>query len=170
MYIGWSSSGLAWTCISQSRFYPTNLPRCVSSVVSFWVCEVSKFFCLFVCLFITFPPFILKLGFVCLFFFFSSKNISWLWFSFWVPPLSSFSSPPSYQIQLFCVFFKTIGLIRWLTFNPSTGEAEAGWSLRAPGQPDLKSEFQDSQGFTEKPCLKKQTNKQTNKQTFVHKE
>ena len=45
-------------------------------------------------------------------------------------------------------------------FNPSTWEAEAG-------QPGLQSEFQDSQGYTEKPCLKKpkqqqQTNKQTN--------
>jgi hypothetical protein len=28
------------------------------------------------------------------------------------------------------------------------------------GQPGLQSEFQDSQGYTEKPCLK---NKQTNK-------
>jgi hypothetical protein len=33
------------------------------------------------------------------------------------------------------------------------------------GQPGLQSEFQDSQGYTEKPCLKKQTNKQTNQQT-----
>ena len=32
-----------------------------------------------------------------------------------------------------------------------------------PGQPGLQSEFQDSQGYTEKPCLEK--NKQTNKQT-----
>jgi hypothetical protein len=31
------------------------------------------------------------------------------------------------------------------------------------GQPRLQSEFQDSQGYAEKPCLK--TNKQTNKQT-----
>jgi hypothetical protein len=30
------------------------------------------------------------------------------------------------------------------------------------GQPGLQSEFQDSQGYTEKPCLK--TNKQTKKQ------
>jgi hypothetical protein len=36
------------------------------------------------------------------------------------------------------------------------------------GQPGLQSEFQDSQGYTEKPCLKKQktkTNKQTKKQS-----
>ena len=42
------------------------------------------------------------------------------------------------------------------------------------GQPGLQSGFQDSQGFTEKPCLKKQNktkqnkkhkNKQTNKNT-----
>jgi hypothetical protein len=49
-------------------------------------------------------------------------------------------------------------------FNPSTWEAEAGGflSLRPAG---LQSEFQDSQGYTEKPYLEKtkQTNKQTNK-------
>jgi hypothetical protein len=45
-------------------------------------------------------------------------------------------------------------------FNPSTQEAEAG-----RGQPGLQSEFQDSQGYTKKPCLEKQTNKQTNKRT-----
>jgi hypothetical protein len=40
------------------------------------------------------------------------------------------------------------------------------------GEPGLQSEFQDSQGYTKKPCLEKQTtktknptNKQTNKQT-----
>jgi hypothetical protein len=31
------------------------------------------------------------------------------------------------------------------------------------GQSGLQSEFQDSQGYTEKPCLKKQTNKKTQK-------
>jgi hypothetical protein len=36
--------------------------------------------------------------------------------------------------------------------------------FRVRGQPGLQSEFQDSQGYTEKPCLEnKQTNKQTNK-------
>jgi hypothetical protein len=39
------------------------------------------------------------------------------------------------------------------TFNPSIQEAEAS----------LQSEFQDSQDYKEKPCLK-QTNKQTKKQ------
>jgi hypothetical protein len=33
-------------------------------------------------------------------------------------------------------------------FNLSTWEAEAG-------QPGLQGEFQDSQGYTEKPCLEK---------------
>jgi hypothetical protein len=37
------------------------------------------------------------------------------------------------------------------TFNPSTWEAEASLSLQ--------SEFKDSQGYTEKPCLEKPTNK-----------
>jgi hypothetical protein len=47
-------------------------------------------------------------------------------------------------------------------FNPSTWEAEAGrfLSLRPA------CEFQDSQGYTEKPCREKQKQKQTtNKQT-----
>ena len=44
-------------------------------------------------------------------------------------------------------------------------EAEAG-RFWVQGQPGLQSEFQDSQGYTEKPCLKKtKQNKQTNKQT-----
>jgi hypothetical protein len=40
-------------------------------------------------------------------------------------------------------------------FNPSTWEVEAGGFLRVRGQPGLQSEFQDSQGYTEKPCLEK---------------
>ena len=48
------------------------------------------------------------------------------------------------------------------TFNPSTQEVDF-WVW---GQPDLQSEFQDSQGYTEKPCPEKQKTKtnQTNKQ------
>jgi hypothetical protein len=42
-----------------------------------------------------------------------------------------------------------------------TQEAEAGGSLWVQGQSGLQSEFQDSQGYTEKPCLEKQ-----NKQKF----
>jgi hypothetical protein len=42
-----------------------------------------------------------------------------------------------------------------LAFNPSTREAEAGGSLLDQGQPGLQSEFQDSQSYTEKPCLGK---------------
>jgi hypothetical protein len=38
-------------------------------------------------------------------------------------------------------------------FNPSTWEAEAGGFLSQPG---LQSEFQDSQGYTGKLCLKKE--------------
>jgi hypothetical protein len=33
------------------------------------------------------------------------------------------------------------------------------------GQPGLQSEFQDSQNYTEKPCLEKQTNQKTNQPT-----
>jgi hypothetical protein len=43
--------------------------------------------------------------------------------------------------------------------NPSTWEAEAGRFLSS--RPAWSTEFQDSQGYTEKPYLEKQTNKQT---------
>ena len=39
-------------------------------------------------------------------------------------------------------------------FNSSTREAEAGGSQRLWGQPSLQSEFQNSQDYTERPCLK----------------
>jgi hypothetical protein len=39
------------------------------------------------------------------------------------------------------------------TFNPSTWEAEAGGFLSS--RPAWSTEFQDSQGYTKKPCLKK---------------
>jgi hypothetical protein len=45
------------------------------------------------------------------------------------------------------------------TFNPSTREAEAGRF-----QAGLQSEFQDSQGYTQKPCLKKQNKTKQQKQ------
>jgi hypothetical protein len=38
------------------------------------------------------------------------------------------------------------------TFNPSTGDAERG-------QPALQSKVQDSQGYTERPCLEKRGKK-----------
>jgi hypothetical protein len=41
-------------------------------------------------------------------------------------------------------------------FNPSTREAEAGGFLSSrPASKASQSEFQDSQGYTEKPCLEK---------------
>jgi hypothetical protein len=53
-------------------------------------------------------------------------------------------------------------------FNPSTWEAEAGGFLSS--RPGLQSEFQDSQGYTEKPCLEKQNKtKQNKKQTTTTK-
>jgi hypothetical protein len=44
-------------------------------------------------------------------------------------------------------------------FNPRTREAEAGrfLSSETSSEPGLQSEFQDSQGYTEKFCLKNQT-------------
>jgi hypothetical protein len=46
-------------------------------------------------------------------------------------------------------------------FTSSTGEAEAGQALWVRGQPGLQSEFQDSQGYTEKPYLKNKQQKKT---------
>ena len=41
------------------------------------------------------------------------------------------------------------------TFNPSTQEAVEGGSLSSTqGQPGLQIQFQDSQGYMEKLCLK----------------
>ena len=48
------------------------------------------------------------------------------------------------------------------TFNPSTQEAKAGVLLSS--KPSWsKSEFQDSQGYTEKPCLAKKKKKKEKK-------
>jgi hypothetical protein len=43
-------------------------------------------------------------------------------------------------------------------FHLSTWEEEAGGFL-SRGHPSLQSEFQDSQGYTEKPCLEKKKKK-----------
>jgi hypothetical protein len=51
-------------------------------------------------------------------------------------------------------------------FDPSTREAEAGGFLSQPG---LQSDFQDSQGYTEKPCLKKTKQNKKKKQTKTKK-
>ena len=42
------------------------------------------------------------------------------------------------------------------TFSPGTWEAEAGGSLSLRVVPVLQNKFQDSQSYTEKPCLEKQ--------------
>jgi hypothetical protein len=51
---------------------------------------------------------------------------------------------------------KELGVVEH-TFNPSTWEAEAGGFLssRPAWSTEWESEFQDSQGYTEKPCLEK---------------
>ena len=40
------------------------------------------------------------------------------------------------------------------SFNASTHEAEVDGSVCVPSQPGVQSKFQDSQGYTEKPCFK----------------
>jgi hypothetical protein len=52
-------------------------------------------------------------------------------------------------------------------FNPTTQETEAGRFLSLRANSGLQSEFQDSQGYTEKPCLektKKKKKKERNKE------
>jgi hypothetical protein len=48
-------------------------------------------------------------------------------------------------------------------FNPSTWEAETGGFLSSRSQPGLQSEFQESQSYTEKPCLEKPKKKKKKK-------
>jgi ABC-type phosphate/phosphonate transport system substrate-binding protein len=52
------------------------------------------------------------------------------------------------------------GRICWAWWRTSLILA-LGRQRQVRGQPGLQSEFQDSQGYTEKPCLENQTNKQT---------
>jgi hypothetical protein len=40
-------------------------------------------------------------------------------------------------------------------FTPSTDRRQRQADLWVEGQPGLQSKFQDSQGYTEKPCLRK---------------
>jgi hypothetical protein len=48
-------------------------------------------------------------------------------------------------------------------FNPSIWEAEAGGFLSSRPASVYKSEFQDSQGYTEKTCLEKPKKQKQNK-------
>jgi hypothetical protein len=52
-------------------------------------------------------------------------------------------------------------------FDPSTREAEAGGFLSS--RPAWStSEFQDSQSYTEKPCLEKPLKKKKKEKTYTH--
>jgi hypothetical protein len=68
--------------------------------------------------------------------------------------------------RAFQVFLKTQkvpGMVAH-AFNSSTREAKAGGFLSLiRGQPGLQSEFQDSQSYTEKPCLEKNQKQNKNK-------
>jgi hypothetical protein len=90
-----------------------------------------------------------------------------------------FSAPPSPCLPG-CCHVPTLMIMAWTSEPVSQPQLNvvlirvalvAGWSWRTPlipalgrqrqanfwvwGQPGLQSEFQDSQGYTEKPCLKK---------------
>jgi hypothetical protein len=57
-----------------------------------------------------------------------------------------------FGLKLKCILSQTMVTHN---INPSTWEADTGdlWVL---DQPDLQSNFQDSQGYTEKSCLEKE--------------
>jgi hypothetical protein len=50
-------------------------------------------------------------------------------------------------------------------FNPITQEAEGGKSLSS-NRPGLQNKSQDSQSYTEKPCLKKPAPNNNNKKEY----
>jgi hypothetical protein len=54
--------------------------------------------------------------------------------------------------------------------NPSTWEAEVDRFLNLRPAWSTQREFQDSQGYTEKPCPGKPKNKQTNKKPGIKKD
>jgi hypothetical protein len=54
---------------------------------------------------------------------------------------------PRFYICLFVLMSEVVTH----TFNPSPKEAESGGSLWVWSHPGLQSEFQDSQGYAEKP-------------------
>ena len=90
---------------------------------------------------------------------------------FWGKPLS-----PELAYWLITIVFIILKDINksWAVvvhaFNPSTwGQRQADFWVW--GQPGLRSEFQDSQGYSEKPCLEKPKPNQTKKPNIlIHKE
>jgi hypothetical protein len=84
---------------------------------------------------------------------------------------------PDLQLYYRAIVIKTAWYLGWwcTPLIPALGrQRQVDFWVR--GQPGIQSEFQDSQGYTEKPCFKKakeqqnkkkkneKTNKQTNKQ------
>jgi hypothetical protein len=51
------------------------------------------------------------------------------------------------------------------TFNPSTWERQRQGNFSVRGQPGPQSKFQDSQGYTEKPCEKPKKKKKKKERT-----
>jgi hypothetical protein len=68
------------------------------------------------------------------------------------------------------VFFKVFSQEWWLTpLIPALGRQKQA-DFWVGGQPGLQSEFQDSQGYTEKLCLKKPKKKKKKKKERKEKE
>ena len=67
--------------------------------------------------------------------------------------------PNGFQKGLFCIYWWCTPLI------PALGRQKQA-DLWVRGQPGLQSEFQDSQGYTEKPCLEEKKQSQNQKGLF----
>jgi hypothetical protein len=52
-----------------------------------------------------------------------------------------------------------------IEFTLGGGRDRSRWISKIRASLVYRESFQDSQGYSKKPCLKQQTNKQTNKQT-----
>jgi hypothetical protein len=107
-------------------------------------------------------------------------NLSAFFFMAGLEPIANLLSSPEFEAYrgeacFFCLLSCTFGRLGlrtrqgsrawWRTpLIPALGRQRQA-DFWVQGQPGLQSEFQDSQGYTEKPCLEKQTNKQTNKQS-----
>jgi hypothetical protein len=76
----------------------------------------------------------------------------------------SWQCPTSSTLTTYC---KAIKAIKLVLGSGSTQEAEAGRSLLVQAQLGLHNKFQDSQSYTDKPCLKQDNSMPAHTCTFI---